>query len=146
MRKSSPIILVALAILALTLAACGGSGDDDSQSGTAELNVSIKDEFSFDPTSLTAQAGDEITLTFENTGTLEHSFVILKEGVDLEHALEEDEEELHEELLLEIHEIPSGESATETFTAPSEPGDYIFLCTVPGHAEAGLVGTLTVSQ
>jgi uncharacterized cupredoxin-like copper-binding protein len=71
---------------------------------------------------------------------------ILKLGVDLEHAAEEDEEELHEELLLEIHEIAPGESTTETFTAPSEPGDYAFLCVVPGHAEAGMVGTLTVSQ
>jgi uncharacterized cupredoxin-like copper-binding protein len=145
MRNRRPILLIALIVISLTLAACGGSEDDDSQSGTTELNVAIKDEFNFDPNTLIAKAGEEVVLTFENTGTLDHSFVILKEGVDLEHALEEDEEELHEELLLEIHEIAPGERATETFTAPSNPGDYVFLCTVPGHAEAGLVGTLTVS-
>jgi uncharacterized cupredoxin-like copper-binding protein len=145
MRKRSLILLIALTLLALTLAACGGSGGDESQSGTTELNVSVEDEFNFDPNTLSAKAGQEVALTFENTGTLDHAFVILKEGVDLEHAAEEDEEELHEELILEIHEIAAGENATETFTAPSEPGDYVFLCTVPGHAEAGLVGTLTVS-
>jgi uncharacterized cupredoxin-like copper-binding protein len=145
MRKRSLILLSALTLLALVLAACGGSGGDESQSGTTDIKVSIEDEFNFDPNTLSAKSGEEVALTFENTGTLDHAFVILKEGVDLEHAAEEDEEELHEELILEIHEIPSGESVTETFTVPSEPGDYAFICTIPGHAEAGLVGTLTVS-
>lgn len=44
----------------------------------------------------------------------------------------------------EIHvAAPIGENNTIEFT-PSEPGEYEFLCTVSGHKEAGMVGTLIV--
>jgi plastocyanin len=33
---------------------------------------------------------------------------------------------------------------TSTFTATLKPGSYTFLCEVPGHAAAGMKGTLTV--
>jgi len=36
-----------------------------------------------------------------------------------------------------------GETATVTFTAPA-PGVYDYICTFPGHALAGMRGTLTV--
>ena len=34
-------------------------------------------------------------------------------------------------------------ASTATFTAPAA-GNYIFLCTFPGHYVAGMKGTLTV--
>jgi plastocyanin len=37
-----------------------------------------------------------------------------------------------------------GTGGTSTFTATLKPGTYEFLCTVPGHAAAGMKGTLTV--
>jgi uncharacterized cupredoxin-like copper-binding protein len=37
-----------------------------------------------------------------------------------------------------------GTGGTSTFTATVKPGTYEFLCTVPGHAAAGMKGTLTV--
>lgn len=37
-----------------------------------------------------------------------------------------------------------GTGGTSTFTATLKPGTYTFLCTVPGHAQAGMKGTLTV--
>lgn len=136
------VALVALA--ALLLVACGGS----SESGPGEVSVSVVDEFNYDPANLTLTAGDQVQITFENTGSVEHSFTILKAGEEAEHIKDEvdDEEHLHEALLLEIHEIGPGESATETFTVPSEPGDYAIACVVPGHIDAGMVGTLTVVQ
>lgn len=39
--------------------------------------------------------------------------------------------------------MPSGESTLALFT-PNAPGTYIFFCGVPGHTEAGVVGTLVV--
>ena len=37
-----------------------------------------------------------------------------------------------------------GTGGTSTFSATLKPGSYTFLCTVPGHAQAGMKGTLTV--
>ena len=40
--------------------------------------------------------------------------------------------------------VAGGESDTVTFTAPEEPGDYIYICTFPRHFAAGMKGVLTV--
>ena len=37
-----------------------------------------------------------------------------------------------------------GSGGTSTFSTTLKPGTYTFLCTVPGHAQAGMKGTLTV--
>ena len=33
---------------------------------------------------------------------------------------------------------------TVTIPADAEPGEYQFYCSVPGHAQAGMVGTLVI--
>jgi plastocyanin len=37
-----------------------------------------------------------------------------------------------------------GNGATSRFETNLKPGKYVYLCTVPGHAEGGMVGDLTV--
>ena len=37
-----------------------------------------------------------------------------------------------------------GQGATSSFQVTLKPGTYTFLCDVPGHAAAGMKGTLTV--
>jgi uncharacterized cupredoxin-like copper-binding protein len=37
-----------------------------------------------------------------------------------------------------------GPGGTSTVSASLKPGTYTFYCTVPGHREAGMSGTLTV--
>lgn len=137
------LVVPMLMMLALVLVACGGGGEETD--GGA-ITVSIQDEFSFEPDTITVAPGESIDITLENTGSVEHSLNILKADAELEHVLEEeDEEHLHEELLFDIHEVASGESATATFTAPDAAGEYTFACLVPGHADAGMVGTLQVT-
>jgi plastocyanin len=78
----------------------------------------------FDTTKLTADAG-EVTIDFDNPSALEHNVAIEQSG----------------------KQIATSETITEGKTSVSadlESGTYTFLCTVPGHAEAGMTGTLTV--
>ncbi len=149
--KKQFFLITILAALALLLAACGG-GDSGSASSEAEVaeptefTITVKDEFNFDPDALTVKAGEEVTINFENTGGIAHSFAILNPGVTAEEAAVASEDEQHEMLVLEMHEVEPGGTGSETFTAPSEPGEYTFICAVPGHAQAGMTGTLTVTN
>jgi azurin len=40
--------------------------------------------------------------------------------------------------------IGGGETSVIEFTVPEEPGDYVFVCTFPGHYFAGMKGILRV--
>lgn len=163
MKYKNLILGFTLVTVSLLFAACGGGNSD-----SGEFSVTVGDDFMFDPSVLTVAAGQEITIAFTNEASVEHTFNILSAGGDLDLLLDGDEhddegedgddheedgddhsddgeEELHSQVLLEIHAVKPGDSATKTFTAPSEPGDYIIFCSLPGHADAGMVGTLTVS-
>ena len=39
----------------------------------------------------------------------------------------------------------AGETVEITFAAPTEPGEYVFLCTFPGHFAGGMKGKLVVA-
>lgn len=135
------LVLMSLLGLALFAAACSSQSQSD-------IEVSVQDEFKFNPDTITVRAGQEVTITFNNTGAVEHSFNVLKAGEELDHVVEDigDEEHLHEALLFDIHETAPGESESGTFTMPSEAGEYTIACLIPGHVEAGMVGTLEVTQ
>lgn len=78
----------------------------------------------FDTTKLNARAG-EVTIDFTNPSALEHDVAIEQDGKQI--AISE--------------RITKGKTSV---SAELEPGAYTFLCTVPGHAEAGMQGTLTI--
>jgi len=91
--------------------------------GTLQLAAS-PDDLAFDTTSLTSKPG-KVTIDFDNPAALEHNVAIDQDG----------------------KEIATSATITEgkaSVTADLAPGTYTFLCTVPGHAEAGMEGTLTV--
>jgi plastocyanin len=78
----------------------------------------------FDTTKLSAQAG-KITIDFDNPAPLEHDVAIEQGG----------------KVIAQSETLAEGKTSV---SADLEPGTYTFLCTVPGHAEAGMEGTLTV--
>lgn len=86
--------------------------------------VADPSQIAFDTTTLTSKPG-KVTIDFDNPATLEHNVAIEQDGKQL--AISET--------------IAKGKTSV---TADLAPGTYTFLCTVPGHAEAGMEGTLTV--
>jgi plastocyanin len=81
-------------------------------------------QIAFDTRKLTSEPG-KVTIDFDNPATIEHNVAIEKNGA-------------------EIATSPLITDSKTTVSADLAPGTYTFLCTVPGHAEAGMQGTLVV--
>jgi uncharacterized cupredoxin-like copper-binding protein len=90
--------------------------------GATEVDLKTVD-LAFEPSEFTIAANTDVTVTITNDGVLEHDFAV-------------------EELGVQSDALQAGSSTTVTINAA--PGTYEFHCTVPGHAQAGMVGTLTV--
>jgi plastocyanin len=104
-------------------AAGGGKGPVNGPGGTLQLAASPT-QIAFDKKELSSAPG-EVTIDFTNPAPLEHDVAIEKDGKEIAGS----------ELIAE---------GKTSVTADLAPGTYTFLCTVPGHAEAGMEGTLTV--
>ena len=111
-----------LIVSALVLVALLGWGAFTASATTAPAGIHlVSKNVAFSETILVAVAG-EVTVTLENKDLFWHTFTIEELGVDLR--------------------VPVGAELPVTFLA--SPGDYRFICAIPGHPEAGMVGTLRV--
>jgi plastocyanin len=105
-------------------------GEDESGGGSgAEASTTLQlaadpATIAFDKEELSAKAG-KVTIEFDNPSPIPHNVVILK-----------DDEEL-----AGTPEFTEGKKSVST---ELEAGSYTFVCTVPGHEEAGMVGSLVV--
>lgn len=133
------IVTLALLLFAFALAACGGSETTSTESSAGPVTLDFQgQDIAFDKTSATANAGQPITVNFSNVGSLEHNWILVSPGVDPLTATQDDAlSGANSEI------VAPGATKTFTFTAPPA-GDYTFVCTVEGHAAAGMLGTLTV--
>ena len=127
------LILLSILIVGIfVVAGCGAKEPD-------KISV-VTTDFKFEPASWTVSAGNQVEITLQNDGTLEHEWVIIKEGMEVTLPFDADDEE---KVYWEIEADP-GETKVETFTAPSEAGTYTIVCGTPAHLEQGMSGTLTV--
>ena len=132
--------LLALLFIA-TLTACGGGGEEapaggEGVSGPTELTF-VGIDIAYDITEATAAANEPIRVTFRNEGTLEHNWLIIGTDAAPEAATEADALQG-----TDMGVLQPGEESTIEFTLPA--GTYTYVCTIPGHAAAGMLGTLTV--
>lgn len=103
-----------------------GGGHDESSDVAAEarrIEVTAT-SFEFSPAEIRVDAGEAVAIVLTSEDIL-HDFTI-------------DELDAH---------VAAGRGETEEggFTA-DEPGRYSYYCTVPGHREAGMEGTLVVEE
>jgi uncharacterized cupredoxin-like copper-binding protein len=132
-----PVAAVLGVLVLLLLSACGGAPAAPAQ--TAQITVDMV-EFMFNPETLRVPAGAQVELTLINSGALEHEWVIMNLGTQASEPFDEnDEANIYWE-----KEVAPRSQEVETFTAPTEPGEYQIVCGIAGHLEAGMTGTLIV--
>jgi len=131
-------LLPALGAAAIAVG-CGGGDDDDATTaatttgggggGGGAETVELT-EYEFTPNDLKVSQGD--TITADNGGDIEHNLTI-EQGTDAETASKE---------LQGTPDIQSGDSANLDVTV--KPGRYSIVCTIAGHRELGMIGTISV--
>lgn len=147
------VALLALALASVALVACGGSSDNSSSSSatttsgggettsggasggkeeggggggsTLKFEADPEGSLAYTTTEATAKAGT-VTVDFSNPQGLPHDV-----------AIENSEGE-------EVGATAQITEGTDSTTVNLKSGTYHFFCTVPGHREAGMEGTLTV--
>ncbi|MCC6315668.1 MAG: cupredoxin domain-containing protein [Thermomicrobiales bacterium] len=101
-----------------------GGATEAGQAAAQEFTVTSHDIY-FDPKDLTIPANQDVTLHLPNEGAAPHNFSI-------------------DALQISVDQAPGETDLTATVNAA--PGTYDFYCNVPGHKEAGMVGTLTAEE
>jgi len=90
-----------------------------------KLEANPTGQLSYDTKQLSAKAG-AVTITMTNMASLEHN-VTVAEGSTV------------------LGATPTFAGGSKTLTLALKPGTYTFYCSVPGHRQAGMEGTLSVS-
>ena len=131
-------------VLAVLLTGCAGAGV--SQAAVTEITVESMD-YAYNPASVTVPASQPVTLTLNNTGAVEHDFVVDKINVTDVEASDTGPAAHHQmgdAPEYDLHFFArAGDTAVLNFTA-LEPGTYEVFCSIEGHKEAGMIGKLIV--
>jgi plastocyanin len=142
--------LFALLLAALALVACGGGSDTtgeetsaapettqeaetekEAEGGTAgsaaavDIEADPSGQLAFTSDEASAKAG-KVTVNFTNTSPVPHDVRIESSGGE------------------EVGGTEVISESSESATVELKPGEYTYFCSIPGHRQAGMEGTLTV--
>ncbi|MCY4674072.1 MAG: plastocyanin/azurin family copper-binding protein [Bacteroidetes bacterium] len=111
---------------------------------TVALSVGTLPNLQFSTTEFTVPAGSNVTFTFNNDDDMLHNLVVVESDAADEVALAAMQLGLkgHEMQYVPVSDavvahtklLEPGVSDTIVFSVPDTPGEYVFVCTFPGHA------------
>jgi plastocyanin len=144
--KRASVVLIVAALSVVGLAACGSSSGSDNSTtaastpasttpagggnasaggSTVDISTPSGGTLAFDQKDVSAKAGT-VTIDFDNKQPVPHDVKVEDSSGK------------------ELGGTDLTTSGTATATVDVQPGTYTFFCSVPGHREAGMEGTLTV--
>ncbi|GAB3226171.1 ThuA domain-containing protein [Algoriphagus aestuariicola] len=124
----------------------GESSNTVTANGSTVVKLAVTPhEMKFNKTTFTVKAGSQVTIDFENPDFMQHNLVIGQKGsMEVIGAaadeLARDPKGAEQNYVPKIPQViaatklvdPEGRESL-VFVAPTEPGEYPFICTVPGH-------------
>jgi uncharacterized cupredoxin-like copper-binding protein len=146
-------------VAALALSACGGGGSEGNGGaagssaaggGASTVNVQADStgQLKYQETTLSGPANTAITVNFANPAPVQHNWVLVQPG---------QEDAVATAGAANGGNVPAGtpgaiaagavlnQGANEAVQVPATPaGTYTYICTVPGHYQAGMKGTMTI--
>ena len=146
-RVASAISSFALVATVAALAGCGSSSKSSSSAAapapttssaaaptpaapaggsSVSLEANKEGQLEYNTKSLTAKAG-KVTIDFSNPAPLAHDVTIESSSGST------------------VGATPPFTGGSKQLTVTLKPGTYKFFCSVPGHRQAGMEGTLTVN-
>jgi len=161
MKKTSaqlfPLIALGCSALLYSIVGCSRAPEAPPK----EVTIQADDKMRYDVTAFDASPGQKVSVTIKNVGTtpkfsMGHNFVLLDRTINtgnvqstfLDKASTEASHDYvptgAKEVLAHSKLLGPGESETVTFNAPYIPGDYLYLCSFPGHYSQGTKGFMTV--
>lgn len=154
MRSKTLFSLLAVPTVLLALAGCGSSSSSSSSSASTaaetpttssaststpapasegsegggsslKLAANPEGQLAYDTKSLSAKAG-KVSVDFTNSSSLPHNVTIESSGGE------------------QVGATPTFSGGSKSVSVNLKPGTYKFFCSVPGHRQAGMEGTLTI--
>ncbi len=128
------ILIIAVALSPFAMGYMGRQQAADTKLAAAQVGAAVPanlstsvaitaSEFKFSPTSIQVPLGQKVTFTLDNKGVVEHDITVQAAGFTL---------------LAKAGQVVTGEYTFD------KPGVFDFICSIPGHKEAGMKGKLTV--
>jgi azurin len=125
-----------------------------------KIQAGVENAMKFDVARITAAPGESIKVILVNRMTLPkdvmgHNWVLLTAGTDpVAYATAAAGEaangyippKMKDKVLASIGLLGPNETGEVTFTAPTAPGEYPFLCSFPAHCIVGMKGVLVVKK
>jgi uncharacterized cupredoxin-like copper-binding protein len=131
-RRALVALLVTLGLGALATAAC-----NDALADHATITIHYTH---FEPALLEVPAGQPVTITLRNDDPIEHEWMVGSPAMHERHRT--GTEPYHDTIPTEVT-IPALSTRVTTIQF-DQPGDYAYICHLPGHEAYGMVGVLRV--
>jgi azurin len=159
MKSRNSLLIAALSCAAVLsfITACSRAPETPPK----EVQVQADDKMRFDVTAFDAKPGQKIKITLKNVGTtpkfsMGHNLVVLDKQITeqnvqskfLDPAAQAASTEYvpkgDKNVLAATKLLGPSETDSITFTAPYVPGEYLYVCSFPGHYTQGTKGFMSV--
>jgi uncharacterized cupredoxin-like copper-binding protein len=122
----------------------GEPGDPKKPARVVQVTMTEADgKMTFSPAKLEIKQGEQVKIMLRNNGELEHEFILATTAENLKHA-----EGMKKNPDME-HDDPNGKrlapkKSDEIVWKFTKAGTFEYGCLIPGHREAGMIGTVVV--